>query len=306
MRGRRSTDVETMLRDVAEDLLVFAGFPTAGRRPCRRRSDPTRRGPADEEDPPVVPAIAVYGGRVTEDTARGGNGRGPRKQAAPRRKLLMSEILDQAMRLFAERGYEGTTLQDVADAVGLSRPNLYNYVRSKEELLVAMVEATSREAALALRTVRERVDLDPPEKLRTLVRILVVQRAEHPALFRTLDRSEQSLPAEIAEKHHESRRAVLREITAVLDEGVTAGVFRSLDSRIAALSIIGMCNWVAWWFHPASAHPVEPVAAQIAENALAMVVQADERRPSAPTPLGAVALLQQDLDYLSRLLRGKD
>lgn len=250
-------------------------------------------------------AIAVYGGRVTEDAERGGNGRGPRKQAAPRRKLLMSEILERAMQLFAERGYEGTTLQDVADAVGLSRPNLYNYVRSKEELLVAMVEATSQEAADTLRAVRERVDLDPAEKLRTLVRTLVLQRADHPAQFRTLDRSEQSLPAEIAERHLDSRRAVLREITAVLDEGVTAGLFRPLDSRVTALSIIGMCNWVAWWFHPAPAHPAEPVAEQIAENALAMVVQSDARRPSAPTPLGAVALLQQDLDYLTRLLRGE-
>ena len=254
------------------------------------------------EEPPVSGVDGVYGGRVTEDVERGGNGRGPRKQA-PRRKLMMSEILEQAMQLFAERGYEGTTLQDVADAVGLSRPNLYNYVRSKEELLVAMVEATSQEAALTLRAVRERVDLEPAEKLRTLVHTLVMQRAEQPAQFRTLDRSEQSLPAEIAERHLDSRRAVLREVTTVLDEGVTAGMFRPLDSRITALSIIGMCNWVAWWFHPAPAHPAEPVAEQIAANALAMVAQVDERRPTAPTPLGAVALLQQDLDYLARLLR---
>jgi hypothetical protein len=83
----------------------------------------------------------------------------------------------------------------------------------------------------------------------------------------------------------------------------TLAHFRPLDSRISALSIIGMCNWVAWWFHPAPAHPAEPVAEQIAANALAMVLQIDARRPRTPTPLGAVALLQQDLDYLARLLR---
>jgi len=249
-----------------------------------------------------VQAIAVYGGRVTEDAERGGNGRGPRKQAAPRRKLLMSEILDRAMQLFAERGYEGTTLQDVADAVGLSRPNLYNYVRSKEELLVAMVEATSQEAAQTLRAVRERVDLDPVEKLRTLVRILVIQRAEHPAQFRTLDRSEQSLPAEIAERHHASRRAVLREITAVLDEGVTAGIFRSLDSRIAALSIIGMCNWVAWWFHPGGKDTADAVTAQLADMAVGALARPDHQVPEAEGPAAALKLLRQDLDHLERIL----
>ncbi|WP_431875713.1 TetR/AcrR family transcriptional regulator [Amycolatopsis sacchari] len=218
----------------------------------------------------------------------------------------MSEIVDQAMRLFAERGYDGTTLQDVADAVGLSRPNLYNYVKSKEELLVAMVEATAQSAANSLREVRQRTDLDPAGKLRLLVRTLVLQRAERPEQFRTLDRSDQALPPEIAKKHLESRRAVLGEIMAVLEEGVTAGLFRPIDVRVTALSIIGMGNWVAWWFHPSPAHPAEPVADQIADNAVAMVAREPGRTPATPTPLGAVALLQQDLDYLTRLLTAEE
>lgn len=234
---------------------------------------------------------------------RSGGSPESRRGAAPRRKLLMSEIVDQAMRLFAERGYDGTTLQDIADAVGLSRPNLYNYVKSKEELLVAMVEATTQSAANSIREVRLRTDLDATEKLRMLVRALVLRRAQQPAQFRTLDRSEQSLPPEIAMKHLQGRRAVLHEITSVVEEGVTAGCFRPVDARITALSIIGMCNWVAWWFHPSPAHPAEPVAEQIAENAVAMVTREAGRTPDAPTPLGAVALLQQDLDYLTRILR---
>lgn len=229
-----------------------------------------------------------------------------RRSAAPRRKLLMSEIVDQAMRLFAERGYDGTTLQDVADAVGLSRPNLYNYVKSKEDLLVAMVEATTQSTTNSLREVRRRTDLNSTEKLRLLVRDLVLRRARQPEQFRTLDRSDQALPPEIARKHLQGRRAVLREITGVIEEGVTAGRFRAVDARITALSIIGMCNWVAWWFHPSSAHPAEPVAEQIAENAVAMVARPAGRTPDAPTPLGAVALLQQDLDYLTRLLSAED
>lgn len=236
--------------------------------------------------------------------AQGRSGKRPeaRRSPAPRRKLLMSEIVEQAMRLFAERGYEGTTLQDVADAVGLSRPNLYNYVKSKEDLLVAMVEATTQSTANSLREVRRRADLDPAEKLRLLVRDLVLRRARQPEQFRTLDRSDQALPPEIAGKHLQGRRAVLREITGVIEEGITAGRFRAVDARITALSIIGMCNWVAWWFHPSPAHPAEPVAEQIAENAVAMVARPAGRTPDAATPLGAAALLQQDLDYLTRLL----
>ncbi|RLV75886.1 hypothetical protein D3C57_141710 [Streptomyces rapamycinicus NRRL 5491] len=246
---------------------------------------------------------------TAEDSgARGRTGGRPesRRGAASRRKLLMSEIIDQAMRLFAERGYDGTTLQDVAEAVGLSRANLYNYVKSKEELLVAMVDATTQSAASSLREVRRRTDLDSAEKLRMLVHTLVLHRAEQPAQFRTLDRSDQALPAEIAKKHLEGRRAVLREITEVVEEGVTVGRFRPVDAGITALSIIGMCNWVAWWFHPSPAHPAEPVAEQIAENAVAMVVRDAGRIPDTPTPLGIVSLLRQDLDHLARLLTAED
>ncbi|URM96830.1 MULTISPECIES: TetR/AcrR family transcriptional regulator [Actinomadura] len=247
--------------------------------------------------------VDVVTAEGSQAQGRSGGRAESRRGAAPRRKLLMSEIVDQAMRLFAERGYEGTTLQDVADAVGLSRPNLYNYVKSKEELLVAMVTATTESAVSSLREVRQRTDLDPTEKLRMLVRDLVMRRAEQPTQFRTLDRSEQALPREIAEKHLEGRRAVLHEVTAVIEEGVRAGRFRPVDARITALSIIGMCNWVAWWFHPSPGHPAEPVAEQIAANAVAMVVREAGRAPEAPpTPLGAVALLQQDIDHLTRLL----
>lgn len=234
--------------------------------------------------------------------ARSGKRPESRRSPAPRRKLLMSEIVDQAMRLFAERGYDGTTLQDVADAVGLSRPNLYNYVKSKEDLLVAMVEATTQTTVNSLREVRRRADLDSAQKLRLLVRDLVLRRARQPEQFRTLDRSDQALPPEIAAKHLQGRRAVLHEVTGVIEEGVTAGRFRTVDARITALSIIGMCNWVAWWFHPSPAHPAEPVAEQMAENAVAMVARPDGRIPDAATPLGAAVLLQQDLDYLTRLL----
>jgi hypothetical protein len=52
---------------------------------------------------------------------------------------------------------------------------------------------------------------------------------------------------------------------------VSRGEFRPRDERLAALSVIGMCNWVAWWFHPGPSHPAEPVADQLAQNAVDML-----------------------------------
>ena len=121
----------------------------------------------------------------------------------------MSEILEHATRLFAERGYDGTTLQDIADAIGITRPGLYNYISSKEQLLAALVRDVSENTAHIVRAVRLRADLSSVEKLRTVVRGLVLQRAGAPERFRVLDRTEAALPEEVASLHLKARREVL-------------------------------------------------------------------------------------------------
>ena len=95
----------------------------------------------------------------------------------------MSEILEHATRLFAQRGYDGTTLQDIADAVGITRPGLYNYINSKEQLLAELVRDVSENTAHIVHAVRLRADLSSVEKLRVVVRTLALQRAGAPERF---------------------------------------------------------------------------------------------------------------------------
>ena len=70
-----------------------------------------------------------------------GNGTGRKRGAAStaRRELVENELYEHATRLFAERGFAGTSLQDIADALGITRPALYYYVKSKDELLAKLV-----------------------------------------------------------------------------------------------------------------------------------------------------------------------
>ena len=57
------------------------------------------------------------------------------RSALLRRDLMEGELYEKAAQLFAEKGFAGTTLQDIANAMGVSRPSLYHYIRSKDELL---------------------------------------------------------------------------------------------------------------------------------------------------------------------------
>jgi len=224
------------------------------------------------------------------------------RTSSSRRELVMTEILEHATRLFAERGYDGTTLQDIADAVGITRPGLYNYIDSKEQLLAELVRDVSENTAHIVHAIRLRADLSSVEKLRAVVRTLALQRAAAPERFRVLDRTEAALPEEVASLHLKARREVLAEVRTIIEEGVSRGEFRPRDERLAALSVIGMCNWVSWWFHPGPNHPAEPVADQLAQNAVDMLAYPEGTRSLATAPHRALQQVRENLDYLERFL----
>ena len=167
----------------------------------------------------------------------------------PRRELVEAQIYEQATRLFAERGFAGTSLQDIADAMGMTRPSLYYYVKNKDELLARLVTEITEAPAAATEEIADR-DADAPTKLRELVRLIAGQQARHAARFQLVIRSESELPDDLAVAHEAAKRRVLDGFGRIVDQGVRSGEFRPRPVRTTALALIGMCNWVAWWFNP--------------------------------------------------------
>jgi len=210
-------------------------------------------------------------------------------------------ILENAAALFALKGFEGTAFKDIADEMGITRPALYHYFASKYEVLEVLIAETSESTAEEMRAVRRRDDLSPSEKLHSVTANLVRERMAAPQRFRMLDRTESALPTEIANKHLAARRAVLSELTAIIVDGIRTGQFRETDERLAALSVIGMCNWVAWWYVPGR-DKSDNIPATLADSAVAMLARPKHRLPTALGPAGAIAQIRDDLDYLDRLI----
>ena len=95
-------------------------------------------------------------------------------------------------------------------------------------------------------------------------------------------------------------RITLRE--ALIEEGVRSGEFRAVEPRTAALGIIGLCNWVAWWHRPGSDADDQKVVAELASMAVASVVATDRRETAGTGVTRALELLKQDVAALERLL----
>jgi AcrR family transcriptional regulator len=217
-----------------------------------------------------------------------------------RKQLMENEVLAHATRLFAQKGFAATNLQDVANSMGIKRPALYYYFQSKDELLERLIFEATAGPAIELQAIADQTEHDVVQRLHDLARHMVGWVAAHTDRFLLLVKSESDLSPESTKKFNEGRRATLNVVKSVIEEGVTSGHFRQVDPRIAALGILGICNWVAWWYRPGSSDSIESIADQLADMAVASVERADERPGKALSARAALAALREDLDRLEQ------
>jgi AcrR family transcriptional regulator len=223
-----------------------------------------------------------------------------------RRQLMEKEVLEHATRLFAERGFSGTSLQDVAESMGLKRPALYYYFSSKDALLERLIAEATLGPAKDLRQIGAR-DEDPEVRLHAMASWIVKWIIAHSDLFKLMLKSESDLSPSTAKKFNDGRRAATDAVRSVIEEGVASGHFRNVDPQVAAFSVWGVCNWVAFWYQPdRSSHSVDGVAAQVADMAVAGVQPADRRESLIASPQHALKVIRDSLDSLERGLSAGD
>jgi AcrR family transcriptional regulator len=164
--------------------------------------------------------------------------------------VLPETILQSATRLFIERGFDGTSMYEIAEALGVTRTAIYYYYKNKEAILIALTNNITRVAAQLAEEAAQHTELSPVQALRTVVEHHVRLILDHGDQFRVVERSEERLPPRLRAAAAEYRRSVLANFCSVIERGTRSGDFRATDARVAALAIIGMCNWTAWWFRP--------------------------------------------------------
>jgi len=226
----------------------------------------------------------------------------PRRKGGPRRDLMARELLDCAAELFAEKGFAGTSLQDIATAAGVGRTTLYHYFGSKEDFLTALVEDVTVAASNALKGLDHEPGLTFRTQLFMAAETLVTRQLARAVRFKVLDREENHLPPALFERHQKGKREVLAQVSGIIKSGIAAGEFRPVDANIAALSLIGMCQWTAWWFKPAAHKSAAEIAAIVAELGVTSLL-ATTTTPRAPHEI--VLGIRHELDRLDQLLLKK-
>ncbi len=158
-------------------------------------------------------------------------------------------ILEEACHLFYAQGYEGATLEAVADRLNVTKPFIYSYYRNKAEILREVSERGIRLCLAALDDVRASGGT-PMAQLKAIVErvtSLIIDNQEYIVVYQ---REEKNLEPATARDIRKLRKAFDTKIEALLDEGVASGAFDIEDTGFAAISISGLMSWTANWFLP--------------------------------------------------------
>jgi len=181
-------------------------------------------------------------------------------EAVAGKESRRDQILKTATRIFCEKTYHGTTLQEIADAVGMLKGSLYYYITSKEKLLANIILD-------ALHTLNEdlvwveNADLTPVERLRQIVREHVKFNAKYREAG-TLFLTERNVLSSLEEMDKMMEIFDRRDklVDRTLREAIEMGVYRPVDIRITSLAIVGLCNSVLFWYRPSGRLSYDEIA----------------------------------------------
>ncbi len=186
---------------------------------------------------------------------------GPRKTTRKAR-AREEDIFRAAARIFHRKGYAATSLQDIADEVGLLKGSLYYYIDSKEDLLFGITKTIHALASANAAATRERGGT-ATEQLRDLIESHVASFGENLQLIRVFYTDYNALSADRRELVMGERRAYEQYSRELIEEGQRTGEFcPDLDSRVMNNAILTMVNTVYMWFTEGQEITVKQIAGE--------------------------------------------
>jgi AcrR family transcriptional regulator len=157
-------------------------------------------------------------------------------------------ILDRAAELFARGGYPGTSMNQVAEACGLSKATLYHYYEDKYALLVSIADS---HVSRLQRIVREALaqEPSPDARMRQLIASLVAEYADAQHAHRVLTEDVKFLQPQDREHILDKEREVVRGFAQVVAE-LRPDLARAAMSKPLTMLLFGMINWMFTWMKP--------------------------------------------------------
>ena len=170
----------------------------------------------------------------------------PRIREKRRRKR--AEILHAALRAFRDKGYHSTTLNDIAQQLGVRKTALYHYFPDKETILYECHRESLAEVHGLLAEARRRFD-SAGRQLNYVIQEHVRVMTE------SLEGSLLSFEVSALSPEHQSVIVASRDryehgLRRIIKRGIMSGEFGKVDPKVAVFAILGSINWISRWYRP--------------------------------------------------------
>jgi AcrR family transcriptional regulator len=195
---------------------------------------------------------------------------------------VAARIRGAAVRLFAERGFDATSVQEIVASAGVTKGAMYHYFRSKDDLLYEIYHALIGEQLAHLdRIVAAGHPL--PETLRAVIVDLVETTTAHLAEAAVFTREMHRLAAEPMAALRAERRRYHEAVRDLVARGQSSGAFATTASaETVTLVVFGIVNQLPQWYRPDGPTSPARLAGEVADFVLAGLVAQAYQGPSAP------------------------
>jgi TetR/AcrR family transcriptional regulator, cholesterol catabolism regulator len=183
------------------------------------------------------------------------------------RELRETQLLQQARYFFSASGYEATSVQEIADALGITRPLFYYYFHSKEELLWRLIGELGDELLEQARGVVA-AEEKPIGMLQNIVKLHVGALLANSEAFNIYFAERRVLTGERAEQMLEGELEYLGLISDVISKAQEHGDLRDGDPHVLALLVTGLANSVLRWYSPEGDLTREEICELVGETAI--------------------------------------
>ena len=170
----------------------------------------------------------------------------PRKRRDTQFAQKREAVLKVAAKLFREKGYERASLNDLADILQITKPTVYYYVHSKEQLLLDILRAAQHEILTSFRAADASQATGYEKLRRIMIDYALVMISDHGACMASIPFRAFEEPAartEVAERIQEADRLIYR----ILERGKRDGTLKFGNRAVALHALFGSLNWMAYW-----------------------------------------------------------
>ncbi len=190
-------------------------------------------------------------------------------------ELKRQVVLRTAARTYSRRGFHETTLADIAEELNVSKPTLYYYFRSKDEILFECHRLAIEAITAADRPMPSAQEASGMQRLDEFLRRYVHMVVDDFGTCLVMTGTH-ALEPDSRSKLVEGRRQINSMLREILAQAHEEGAIHCPDTKLAAMFVFGAMNWIPRWYHPDGSLSVDALAAQMT----AFITQAVRELPA--------------------------